>query len=208
MIWWVCMCQLNLLLHRPYQLFGAHWLATAQCAAGFGEGEVRNSRGIWMKRKCLSEENITYMCFLGWTMPDVACKNIDTRIWSDLGWWYGWRPVLKKQQTHRGGLQQFYNNSVQSLQKANSLWQTETGEMDLDGAGELLVTWPKIHMPCSWCKSWKQQKKFEGHQTLISQRAMKYNPDVFFCCMVVESDLPRFTMICRHTHICVVLIGW
>lgn len=47
------------------------------------------------------KKHVTYMCFLGWTTPDVACKNIDTRMWSDLGWWYGWRPVLENNKSWR-----------------------------------------------------------------------------------------------------------
>lgn len=142
------------------------------------------------------KKHVTYMCFLGWTTPDVACKNVDTRRWSDLGWWYGCGPVLKKQQ-----IVEVHNNSVQSLQKANSLWQTETVEMDLDGAGELLVTWPQIHMPCSWCKSWKQPKQSWRPPNFDLTTCHEVQSRCFFCCMVVESDWPGFTVIYRHTHI-------
>lgn len=104
MIWWVCMCQLNycctasalpLHLPDPSQALPARRCPLAcrcpMCSWLWRRrGAYSNSRGIWMKRTCSSEKNITDTdtCFLGWKMTDVACKNVDTRRWIDLGWWY------------------------------------------------------------------------------------------------------------------------
>ena len=100
------------------------------------------------------KKHVTYMCFLGWTTPDVACKNIDTRMWSDLGWWYGCRPVLKKQQTHRGGLQ---HSKKQTLfdRRRRVRWTSM----------ELVSCWwlgQRYTCLAAGVKSWKQQKKLKA----------------------------------------------